>query len=109
MIVWPFAWLTTSALLVASGIQYGPGWLLPVVYVGLNAAAIVSEWLQYRRLGDRFMTRFGWAAALQLPVMLWILRAPERAPQRAPRAVDTTDAAETDMPLPGQRRPDERG
>ena len=104
MILWPFAWLTTSALLVLAGNQYGPGWLLPLVYICLNMAGVAIELLGEHRWRDRFMTVFGWAAALQLPVVVWSLR----SVRRPAGYFEQTAEAEAEARMAALRRRDRR-
>jgi hypothetical protein len=104
VLIWPFVWLVTSAMLVAAGVQYGPGWLLPLVYIGLNAAGVAIELLGEHRLRDRFMTVFGWAAALQLPVFIWSLR----LNRRPSGYFEQTAEAEAEMRTAAQQRQDRR-
>lgn len=106
VLVWPFVWLVTSAMLVVAGLQYGPGpgWLLPLVYIGLNTAGVAIELLGEHRLRDRFMTVFGWAAALQLPVCVWSLR----LNRRPSGYFEQTAEAEAEMRMEAQRRQDRR-
>ncbi len=106
VLVWPFAWLVTSAMLVAAGLQYGPdpGWLLPLVYIGLNMAGVAIELLGEHKLRDRFMTMFGWAAALQLPVVVWSLR----SIRRPSGYFEQTAEADAEMRMAAQRRRDRR-
>ncbi len=104
VLVWPFVWLVTSAMLVAAGLQYGPGWLLPLVYIGLNTAGVAIELMGEHRLRDRFMTAFGWAAALQLPVFVWSLR----HNRRSSGYFEQTAEAEAEMRMEAQRRQERR-
>jgi hypothetical protein len=104
VLVWPFVWLVTSVMLVAAGLQYGPGWLLPLVYIGLNMAGVAIELLGEHRLRERFMTVFGWAAALQLPVFVWSLR----WNRRPSGYFEQTAEAEAEMRMEAQRRQDRR-
>jgi len=102
---WLPVWALTSAALaaLAAGVQYG---LVVIgVYVGANALAMAMAWFRAPPVLPAVLRGLCWAAALQLPVMLFtLLDRDGRFAAAPPPASDAPPHGDLDDPLAGDER-----